>query len=94
MEAVRRRRLGRGERHEEVEDLLKANAKTHPLMALGLFDDERRTNDVLPRLAKIGAWAADAFQACKAGAHEMHDGDIDDLIAGSQRLAEHIRTQT
>jgi hypothetical protein len=34
MEAVRRRRLGRGETHEQVEELLANDARTHPLMAL------------------------------------------------------------
>src|SRR5207247_5228 len=54
METIRRRRLARGEMHDDVEQLLATNAKPHPLMALALFDDERRTGDVLPRLKKIG----------------------------------------
>jgi hypothetical protein len=90
MEAVRRRRLARGDTHDQVEELLTANTRTHPLMALALFDDERKTEEMLPRLRKIGTWAADAFNACKAGAHKGHADDLDDLIGGSRKLAAKI----
>lgn len=90
MEAIRRRRLARGETHESVEDLLATNAKPHPLVALALFDDERRTSDVLPRLRKLGKWSVDAFQACKAGAHVRHEGDFGELIKDSERLARFV----
>jgi hypothetical protein len=90
METVRRRRLLRGEAHDQVEALLGANARTSPLMALALFDDEKRTSDVLPRLNKFGPWAADAFQCCKAGAHVAHQGDLSELIRYSERLARQI----
>ena len=90
METVRRRRLTRGELHDDVESLLATNAKPHPLMALALFDDEQRTADVLPRLNKIGKWSADVFQALKAGAHVRHEGDLDELIKNSERLARYV----
>jgi hypothetical protein len=90
MEAVRRRRLARGDTHDQVEELLTANTRTHPLMALALFDDEHKTEEVLPRLRRIGPWAADAFNACKAGAHKGHGDDLDDLIGGSRKLAARI----
>jgi hypothetical protein len=91
MEAVRIRRLGRGEPHEAVEALLLTNTKMHPLMALALFDDEAKTGDVLARLNKFGKWAGDAFMACKEGAHEAHAGDLDALIAASHQLAAKVR---
>jgi len=87
MERVRRRRLARGEPHEQVEELLTANTRTHPLMALALFDDEKRTEDVLPRLKKFGQWAVDVFNRCKAGAHTSHDGDLKETIDAAHRLA-------
>jgi hypothetical protein len=87
MEKVRRRRLGRGATHEEVEDLLTTNARTHPLMALALFDDVKRTEDVLPRLKKLGAWAVEVFNWCKAGAHTSQGGDLKELIDTAERLA-------
>jgi hypothetical protein len=90
MEAVRRRRLLRGEAHDQVEALLGANTRTSPLMALALFDDERRTGDVLPRLNKLGSWAVDAFRSCKAGAHAAHEGELSDLIEQTERLAQQI----
>jgi hypothetical protein len=90
METIRRRRLLRGELHDEVEVLLSTNARPHPLMALALFDDERRTSDVLPRLKKIGKSSADVFQALKAGAHVRYDGDLDELVLNSERLAKFI----
>jgi hypothetical protein len=92
METIRRRRLARGELHDDVEQLLEANARPHPLMALALFDDERRTGDVLPRLNRVGKWSADVFQAIKAGAHVPHDGDFDDLIKNSEKLARFVST--
>ena len=80
METIRRRRLARGELHDDVEELLATNAKTHPLMALALFDDERRTDDVLPRLKKIGKWSADVFQAMKAGVTDFIEKPFDDEV--------------
>jgi ABC-type lipoprotein export system ATPase subunit len=93
MEKIRRRRLMRGELHDDVEELLAANAKPHPLMALALFDDERKTADVLSRLKKLGKWSADVFQAVKAGAHVQHEGDFDDLIKNTEKLARFVREE-
>lgn len=90
MEAIRRRRLTRGELHDDVEALLATNARPHPLMALALFDNEQRTADVLPRLKKLGKWSADVFQALKAGAHVRHEGDLTELIGNSERLAKYV----
>ena len=91
MEAGRRRRLARGETHDAVEELLAANAKIYPLIALALFDDESRTNDVMGRLQRMGPWAVDAFKICKMGAHERHEGELKSLIDNSHRLAQQLR---
>lgn len=90
MECVRRRRLIRGEPHDAVEDLLAQNAKIHPLLALALFDDADKSNDVMPRLQRFGSWAVEAFKICKMGAHERVDGDLKTLIDSSQRLAKQL----
>jgi hypothetical protein len=88
IDITRRRRLRRGESHDEVERLLTSNPKVYPLMALALFDDPQKTNEVLPRLNRNpGRWAVDVFRACQAGAHEAHAGDLRDLIDGTQKLA-------
>jgi len=91
MEAVRRRRLAKGKTHDAVEELLTANAKLYPLIALALFDDESRTNDVMPRLKKMGQWAIDAFTVCKMGAHERHEGELKLLVDNSKRLAQSLQ---
>ena len=90
MAVVRRKRLGRGDPHDDVETLLSMNGKTHPLLALALFDDEKRTTDVLPRLEKFGKWAPAAVQACKSGAHGAHAGDLETLVSDVRRLADQI----
>ena len=90
MDVVRRRRLGRGELHESVEDLLLANTKLYPLMSLALFDSSERTADVLARLKRAGNSHMEAFQACKVGAHGSFDGDANDLIATSESLAKFV----
>ena len=62
MEAIRRRRLGRGEPHDEVEQLLARNTKTNPLLALALFDDEQKGSEVLSTLRnKFSAEAVETF---------------------------------
>jgi len=91
MEKVRQRRLGKGATHDDVEQLLTANPKTHPLMALALFDDETRTSEVLQRLNKMGSWAGDVFKACKEGAHEAFSGDPADLVDGAKKLTALVR---
>lgn len=87
MSAVRQRRLVRGELHQSVVELLEEHGKLYPLMALALFDDDKRQGDVLARLRKAGGWAVDAFQDCNRGAHELHDGDMEALYAGARDLA-------
>lgn len=91
MEKVRSRRLHGGRDHEEVEALLAANGKTHPLMSLALFDDETRTGEVLGRLNKMGAWAASVFKDCKEGAHAAYPGDLTVLVDDTKRLAAEVR---
>lgn len=93
METIRRRRLGKGESYDAVEQLLATNARTHPLMALALFDDEQRAADVFATLNKrVGVWASDIFRACKEGAHDAHGGDLAVLVDRTGRLAEFVRT--
>jgi recombinational DNA repair ATPase RecF len=67
MEVVRRRRLGRGEPHAEVERLL-ADAAVGQLAALALFDDAGRGAEVLARVAReAGAPLAETLRQCEAG---------------------------
>lgn len=93
-EAVRRRRLGRGERHADVELLLERNDKLYRLVSLALFDDAERSGDVLKHLNKsAGSWAADLLKACNEGAHEAHTGPLLDFVRGAEKLAGWLQKQ-
>lgn len=91
IEAVRRRRIGRGEAHTEVEALLGSVTRLTSFAALALFDDKERGGDVLPRIrSQFGAGAADAFQRSQKGAHNGVDGNLRELIRDSATLARQL----
>jgi hypothetical protein len=91
METVRRRRLGRGDKHADVEDAL-ADQKPLTLAALALFDDAQRGGDVLARInSAFGGPAADAFKACNRGSHLGFEGDPMTLIRTVTVLANGLR---
>jgi hypothetical protein len=88
MESVRRRRIGRGEPHAEVERLLLDAQTLTPLAALVLFDDSRRGSQVAAAVKDAtDAAAAKAFEACKRGAHGDFDADLPQLVKQAERLA-------
>lgn len=89
-QVVRRRRLGKGQVHAEVERELEDARKLNALASLAMFDDATRGGDVLPRLNRIGGWAGDAFVAVRDGAHGGHAGDMGHLVDNTQRLCEEI----
>jgi hypothetical protein len=86
---VRRRRLGRGESYAEVEDLL-AGATLKRLAALALFDDGNRGGDVMVRLNRDKARAADAFRQCNEGAHGATPSALMPFIRDVEDLANNI----
>jgi ABC-type lipoprotein export system ATPase subunit len=86
-EAVRRRRLGRGEAHAAVEELLERSKSTKALAALVLFDDAAKTADVLPRLDKERRAYADTFRLVNEGAHEELRVPLEDVVQGAKDLA-------
>lgn len=91
-EVVRRRRLGRGERHEAVEKLLLGLTTTKQLAALALLDNPDRAGDVYTRLNdSFGRWAGDVFRAVNEGAHSGYAGDLSNLIRDADILAKKIR---
>jgi len=89
-EVVRRRRLGRGERHAAVEELL-LGLTTKQRAALALFDDPGRARDVYTGLNRFGRWAGDVFRAVNEGAHQGYAGDLSNLIRDADGLAKKIR---
>lgn len=67
---VRRRRLGRGDPHQDVEDALLQAKTLMTRLALAIFDDGGRGGDVYGWLnRRLGPWASDAARAAKEGAH-------------------------
>jgi hypothetical protein len=92
MEVVRRRRLGRGEAHPEVERVLSGAGRLPRLVALALFDDADRTADVAPRLAReAGAPLAEALKECDEGGHELDAAAAVELVRRSGKLAAWLR---
>ena len=92
VEAFRRRRLGRGEAHAEVEQVLEQAKKLTQKAALTLFDDPRRGGRVSQRIReRWGASFEDAFWAANRGAHRPHAGNLRQLIDDCQALARRLR---
>jgi recombinational DNA repair ATPase RecF len=92
MEAVRRRRLGRGEPHAEVERVLGEADGLARLAALALFDDPARGSAVLDHLQREnGAAAAEAFRLCEAPPSESAAAATLELVRQASRLAVGLR---
>lgn len=90
---VRAVRLGRGQQHNAVEDVLAHAETTHQKMTLAVYDDQQRGAELLPYLdTHLGRWAADTLRACKEGAHRRYSGDLRGLVAGTERLAKWVRS--
>ena len=90
-EVIRRRRLGRGERYDDVDRLGRDRPLT-VLAALAFFDDANRGGDVLPRINRdYGSRSGDTFRACNRGAHEPHVGDLLELVRAADELAARFR---
>jgi energy-coupling factor transporter ATP-binding protein EcfA2 len=91
IQAVRRRRIGRGEPHADVERLLEKATTVTTFAALALFDNGQRGGDVLGRInSQFGGRSGDAFKAVSAGAHKGHAGDLRDLVSSSAILARQL----
>ena len=92
-EAVRRRRLARGEAHAEVEDVLNGLQNTKQWTALALFDTLDRAGDVLPHLNKHSKAAADVLQLVVAATHEGLTVPPQDVVRSAEKLAGWLRAQ-
>jgi len=91
MELFRRRRLGAGEAHEEVERELTSAGTLTTLAALALFDDRDKGGDVMRRLNQFGSWAGDVFVQSNKGAHGTGVDDLRKLVRSTESLCEKIR---
>ena len=92
-ESVRRRRIGRGDPHAEVERTLAEAHSLKKMAALALFDDPGRERKVRGRLiSSYGKGAADAVDRCNRGAHgDTETGDLKELIRCCGGLASWLR---
>jgi recombinational DNA repair ATPase RecF len=92
MTVVRRRRLGRGESHENLERLISGTRATlKPLLALALFDDADRHGDVAPELQRrhSATWSQ-VVEHCNAGSHGRFSGDPAALVDDTRQLAQWV----
>jgi hypothetical protein len=88
---VRRRRIGRGERHVDVEDAIARATTLKSHLALALFDDASRSGDTMKAINnKFGREAGDIVTDLNKGSHEPIDLKARDLLRGSERLAQEI----
>lgn len=91
IEVARWRRLRRGTAHAEVEKLITGASTLRALLALALFDDETRGQEVPGRLnQQFGHRAGDTFFTVNKGAHQGANEDLIALSKDSQKLADQI----
>jgi hypothetical protein len=92
VDVVRRRRLERGESHDDVEGLFETNGKLLPRLALALFDDADKAGDVYASLKnRIGPWQIDTVKLCNEGAHKgFPGGDALSFVRNVEQLANEL----
>src|SRR5690606_18616825 len=94
MEAVRRRRIGRGDSHASVEAELGEAKSVTVLAALALFDDASQGGRVLGEInRKWGRDSGDVFKDLNAGVHKGFQGPLAGMIDGARTLAAGLREQ-
>ena len=91
-EAIRARQIKARPRHADVEHALTKASTLRALMALTLFNDAGRGQDVDAELRRrFGPTAANALTAANAGTHGAYRGDPKALINDAERLAADVR---
>ena len=94
MEAVRRRRIGRGESHQAVEELLMEAQTLTNLAALALFDDLSKAGGVMAHLNRVGGPSTgDTFKSCNVGAHGQFAGDPVPFVRDVEKLSRWLVAQ-
>jgi len=92
-ETIRNRRISAGARHSDIEQALVRAQTLHQIVALALFDDASRGDQVVSSLrTRYGATAINAFKAAKAGPHTAHNGNLVGFVEDTARLAEQLRS--
>ena len=93
VEAYRRKQLGAGQRHADVESAVDAADTLRKKAALAIFGNTARAADVVPQLDRWRHTAAGTFRALNKGAHEGHAGSLPPLVSDARALAELIRSR-
>lgn len=91
IEKVQIVRLGRGESHAAVEDLLRDTNGTRNLLALALFEDTRRHRDTEEWFERRLSWAKATLAACARGGHVGYRGDLRTLVERTGQLVAMVR---
>jgi len=91
VEVIRRRQLRAGESHAAIEDLLADNPKLVPRLALALFDDVSKVNDVYPSIERRSArWGPAHIKACNKGSHKGLAVDLAEFVKRTEILTKAI----
>lgn len=93
-ETVRRRRIGRGEPHSEVEAAIVGATTVLDKLSLALFDESGRAGEVMQRVqARWGRASADAVGMANRGSHTgLPASVLSGLIQETGNLTEQIRS--
>jgi len=92
VEIARGRRLGRGDRHEDVDHVIGLANKLTKSMALAMFDDVDQGGAVLPRLLQWDRRMAQTYQECNRGSHGGYVGDPEDVVTNTRALVRRLGT--
>lgn len=85
-------RIGMGETHESVAELIAMALTNNDLMALALHGDARAGGKVLPTLGQWGRELADVDQWCRKEAHGAGGSDdLVDRVRLARRLVDRLR---
>lgn len=92
-EAIRRRRIGRGELHADCEDALIGARTFIQKLALAVFDDARRGGDVMRHIdRRVGRRQADLVRRLNQASHRGATvAQLQQMVRDAGRLAEQIR---
>lgn len=96
LEVLRRRRLADGAPHREIEDLWAQNPRLVSRLALALFDDPGRHDEVLDHIEnRFGRDTAVAVRLCNRGSHGTLAADLDvpGFVRPIQKLANELLDQ-
>jgi recombinational DNA repair ATPase RecF len=94
MEAIRRKRLGKGTSHVAVEAVLEKAKGLKALVALNLFDDADRVADIFSRIENgFGRSGSDVLKKCNEGAHMSLAGDLQHIVRDAESLARWLQKQ-